>query len=96
MILQLQPHTAPPPMPRKSPTRRRFFAVLFALPILAVVSPHAQAVDPAAVEVLQVRAYRQQELQAVVSGFAVNGRGAVLTSAHALRRAERFTVTLGE
>ena len=83
-------------MPRKSPTCRRFFAVLFALPILAVVSPHAQAVDPAAVEVLQVRAYRQQELQAVVSGFAVNEQGAVLTSAHALRRAERFTVTLGE
>lgn len=83
-------------MPRKSPTRQRLFAVLFALPILAVVSPHAQAVDPAVVEVLQVRAYRQQELQAVVSGFVVNERGAVLTSAHALRRAERFTVTLGE
>ncbi|MDD9883167.1 MAG: hypothetical protein OXU62_01305 [Gammaproteobacteria bacterium] len=31
-----------------NPTRRRIFAVLFALPILAVASPHAQAVDPAA------------------------------------------------
>ena len=83
-------------MPRKSPTRRRFFAVILALPILAASPQVHPAVDPAAVEVLQVRAYRQQELQAVVSGFAVNELGAVLTSAHALRRAERFTVTLGE
>jgi len=83
-------------MPHILPTSRRILALILALPILAVASPHAQAVDPAAVEVLQVRAYRQQELQTVVSGFAVNEQGAVLTSAHALRRAERFTVTLGE
>lgn len=73
------------------------FALIFALPLLISAPPHAHpATDPTAVEVLQVRAYQGQELQAVVSGFAVNAQGAVLTSAHALRRAGRFTVTLGE
>jgi len=47
--------------------------LLFALPILYAIPPQAQAADPVAVDVLQVRAYCQQELQAVVSGFAVNG-----------------------
>ena len=46
--------------------------------------------------VVQVRAYRNEDLQTAVSGFAVNGRGLVLTSGHALRRADRFTVIYPE
>lgn len=78
-------------------TPQRILAIVFALPILFAAPPHAHPVsDPATVEVLQIRAYQEQKLQAVVSGFAVNAEGAALTSAHALRRAERFTVTFGE
>ena len=46
--------------------------------------------------VVQVRAYRNENLQTAVSGFAVNDRGLVLTSGHALRRADRFTVIYPE
>jgi len=85
-----------PPMTHKSPNLARILPLILALPILTAAPPQAHpSTDPTAVEVLQVRAYRQQKLQAVVSGFAVNEQGAVLTSAHALRRAGRLTVTLG-
>lgn len=78
------------------PTRQCFLALLLALPVLfAAAHPAHSAADPAAVEVLQIRAYQEQKLQAVVGGFAVNAEGAALTSAHTLRRAERFTVTSG-
>jgi len=83
-------------MTHKSPNLSRILTPILALPILTVAPPQAHpSNDLTAVEVLQVRAYRQQKLQAVVSGFVVNEQGAVLTSAHALRRAGRFTVTLG-
>jgi len=83
-------------MTRRISTPRRIFAAVFALSIL-VAALYARSVeaDAGAVEVLQVRAYQGPALVASVSGFAVNAAGAVVTSAHALRRAGRFTVTAG-
>ena len=66
-------------------------------PLTTNAAPEAQPADDplttAIANVVQVRAYRDEKLQAVVSGFSVHDGKTVLTSGHALRHANRITVT---
>ena len=75
---------------------RSLFTALLAIALLMSALEVRSADDPlttAIANVVQVRAYRDEKLQAVVSGFSVHDGKTVLTSGHALRHANRITVT---